>query len=57
MIESFLLLFVYFERKRESLSEGGTEREGVRETERERLPAASAQPNVGLYLMNCEIIT
>ena len=43
------------------MSRGGAEREGERERERERAPsrfhAASRQPNSGLPLANCEIMT
>ena len=54
-----LSLFILRERGRESTSRGGAERE--RERERERIPsrlhAISAEPNVGLKLMNREIMT
>ena len=52
----FLSLFIYFERQGERESRGEAERE-----DRERIPsrfqAVSTEPDVGLELMNCEIIT
>ena len=48
----FLSLFFYFEREREKEHTSG---EGA---ERERIPSTgSAEPDVGLKLMNCEIMT
>ena len=43
---------------RESMSGGGTEREGDTESKAgSRLRAVSTEPNTGLELMNCEITT
>ena len=45
-------------RERQSVSGGGAEREGDTESEAgSRLPAVSTEPNEGLELMNCEIMT
>ena len=45
-------------RERQSVSGGGAEREGDTESEAgSRLPAVSTEPNEGLKLMNCEIMT
>ena len=62
-----LSLFIYFEKAgREGGREGERERECMsqgrdRETPRERIPSklliGSAEPNVGLELMNHEILT
>ena len=47
-----------FERERQSMSGGGTEREGDTESEAgSRLPAVNTEPDVGLKLMSCEIMT
>ena len=47
-----------FERGRETVSGGGTEREGDPESEAGlRLQAVSIEPDAGLELMNCEIVT
>ena len=52
----FIYLFIYFERR--SVSGGGTEREGDTESEAgSRLPAVSTEPDVGLELTHCEIMT
>ena len=46
------------ERERQTMSRGGAEREGDTESEAgSRLQAVSTEPNVGLDLMNCEIMT
>ena len=46
------------ERERESLSRGGTEREGDTESETgSRLRAVSTEPDAGLELTNREIMT
>ena len=46
------------ERQRQSMSRGGAEREGDTESEAgSRLGAISTEPNVGLELMSCEIMT
>ena len=53
-------LFIYFEGERESVCEqgrGGTERERGRERIPSRLHTISAEPDVGLDLTNCEIMT
>ena len=58
---NFLKLFfnVYlFLRERQSVSWGGAEREGDTESEAgSRIQAVSTEPDVGLELSNCEIIT
>ena len=52
----FLMFIIYFKRERES--RGGTQREGDAESEAgSRLRAVSTEPNVGLELMNREIMT
>ena len=51
----FLSLLIYFERERKS--RGGAERKGERERIPRRLYAVSAEPNMGLNLTNCEIMT
>ena len=49
---------LFFERQRESTSRGGAEREGDTESEAgSRLPAVSTEPDVGLELTDCEIVT
>ena len=58
-------MFIYFflrdresERVRETARRGGAKREGDRESEAgSRLRAVSTEPDVGLELMNCEIVT
>ena len=52
-------MFIYFwEGERQSMSGGGAEREGDTESEvGSRLWAVSTEPDVGLELMNCEIMT
>ena len=46
------------ERKRPSPSRGRAEREGDTESEAgSRLPAVSTEPDAGLELTNCEIMT
>ena len=52
-------MFIYFwERKRQSVSWGGAEREGDTEhKENSRLPAVSTEPDVGLELRSHEIMT
>ena len=46
------------ERERERVSRGGAEREGDTESEAgSRLQAMSTEPDVGLELTNCEIMT
>ena len=46
------------ERERERVSRGGAEREGDTESEAgSRLQAISAEPDAGLELTNCEIMT
>ena len=53
------LMFVYFwERQRQNVSGGGAEREGDTESEAgSSLWAISTEPDVGLELMNREIMT
>ena len=49
---------IYFLRQRQSTSGGGTEREGVTESEAgSRLRAGSTEPDAGLDLTNHEIVT
>ena len=63
MSSSFFCLFVYlfiffFERERQSMSRGRTEREGDTESEAgSRLWTVSIEPDVGLELVNLEIMT
>ena len=46
------------ETDRQSVSSGGEEREGDTESEAgSRFQAVSTEPNVGLELTNCEIMT
>ena len=46
------------ERASERMSRGGAEREGDTESEAgSRLQAVSTEPDMGLELMNCEIMT
>ena len=53
----FFLMFI-FERERESVSRGGAEREGDTESEAgSSLWAVRTEPNVGLELMNHEVMT
>ena len=62
---SFLFFLIFFnvylflrERERQSASGGGAERTGDRESEAgSRLRAVSTEPDVGLKLMNQEIMT
>ena len=49
-------MFIYFERERESMSKG-KDRERGRERIPSRLHAVSAELDVGLDLMNLEIMT
>ena len=55
----FFLMFVYFcERERQSVSEGGAEREEDKASgPGSRLQAVSTEPDVGLELTDCEIMT
>ena len=53
-------MFIYFERQRETERERGRGREREGDTESEagsRLQAVSTEPNTGLELTTCEIIT
>ena len=52
-------MFIIFERKRERETECMRAREGQKEKERtpSRFHTASAEPDTGLELMNCEILT
>ena len=57
-----IIFSVYFlrerERKRQSVSRGGAEREGDTESEAgSRLQAVSTEPHAGLKLTNCKIMT
>ena len=55
----FLSLFIYFERERQRQRERVGE--GQREKERERIPSrfftVSTEPDAGLELKNCEVMT
>ena len=55
----FFLMFVYFETERESVC--ARAQKGQRGQGREKIPSrlhtASAEPDVGLKLTNCEIMT
>ena len=54
----FFSLFILRERERQSMSGGGTEREGDTESEiGSRLGAVSTEPDVGLKHTKCEITT
>ena len=52
-------MFIYFwDRERQSMNGGGAEREGDTDSEAgSRLWAVSTEPNAGLELTNCEIMT
>ena len=52
-------MFIYFwERERERASIGGAERKGDTESEADsRLWAVNIEPDMGLELVNCEIMT
>ena len=53
----FYILFI-FDRERQSTSGGGAVREGDTESEAgSRLRAISTEPDAGLELTNCEIMT
>ena len=56
----FFFKFVYFERERDRQRERVGEEQREREREGERIPSrlhtVSTQPDVGLYLMNHEIM-
>ena len=52
---NYFLMFIF---KRDSANRGGTERERDRESEAgSRLQAVSTEPNAGLKLTYCEIMT
>ena len=53
----FILKFIYFEREREDMHKQGRGRDRGRESIPSRLWALSTEPDVGLELMNCEIMT
>ena len=57
--KNFFLMFIYFWcRERQSMSGGGSEREGDTESEAgSRLQAVSTEPDAGLELTNREIMT
>ena len=57
--KKIFLMFIYFgDRERQSMGGGGAGREGDTESQAgSRLPAASTQPDMGLELPNCEIMT
>ena len=52
-------MFIYFwDRERQSMNGGGAEREGDTESETgSRLRAISPEPDAGLELTGCEIVT
>ena len=52
-------MFTYFrEREKQSVSVGGTEREGGTESEAgSRLLTVSTEPDMGLEFIHCEIMT
>ena len=54
-MKRFFFKFIYFKRERERESRTEAEREGERNPS--RLYTVSVEPNVGLKLMNFEIIT
>ena len=55
----FFLTVIYFlDRERQSMNGGGSEREGDTESEASsRLRAVSTEPDTGLELKDCEIMT
>ena len=55
----FVNVFIYFwDRERQSMNGGGAEREGDTESETgSRLRAISPEPDAGLELTDCEIVT
>ena len=60
LFKTFVNIYYLFlrERKRQSMSRGGAEREGDTESEvGSRLQAVSTEPNAGLELLNPEIMT
>ena len=56
---NFFLTFIYFwDRERQSMNRGGADREGDTESETgSRLWAVSTEPDTGLELTDCEIMT
>ena len=50
-------MFIYFERERPSTSKGGAERERGRHRIPSRLHTVSTEPDMGLELMNGDIVT
>ena len=58
--KNFFSTFIYFfgDRERQSMNGGGAEREGETESEAgSRLWAVSPEPDAGLELTDCEIVT
>ena len=55
MLIIFFKVYLFILRERENMSEGGTERKGERESQAASTP--NTEPNMGLNLMNCEIMT
>ena len=54
----FFLTFTYFERQMQSMRGGVAEREGDTESKAgSRLQAVSTEPDSGLELTNCDIVT
>ena len=58
-LKKFFLIFIYFwDRERQSMNGGGSEREGDTESETaSRFWAVSTEPDAGLELTDCEIMT
>ena len=57
-LSDFFLMFYFWERERECVSRRGTEREGDTESKAgSRFRAVSTEPDAGLELTNCEIMT
>ena len=59
LFKKFFFKYLFLrERQRQSVSRGGAEREGDTELEAgSRLQAVSTEPDVGLKLTDCEIMT
>ena len=57
--KNFFLMFIFErEKERESMSEGGAERDkGTESKAGSRFRAVSTEPNVGCEPTNCEIVT
>ena len=55
-LKKILSLFIYFEREQASMRGEAAERERGRERIPSRLHTVSAEPDMGLEFMNCEIM-